>query len=40
MIQGRREVEVGALLPGNDKNSVITNKLSSYFQCLSSKFEL
>ena len=40
MTQGRREVKVGVVLPGNDKNSVIANKLSSYFQCLSSKFEL
>ena len=31
--QGRKEVEVGTLLPGNDKNSVIVNYLLSYFLC-------
>ena len=39
MIQGR-EVEVGTLLLGNDKNIVIANKVLSYFQCLSSKLRL
>ena len=28
---GRREVEVGTLLLGNDKNSVIADKVLSYF---------
>ena len=40
MTQGWREVEVGTLLLGNDKNNVITDKVLSYFQCLSSKFEV
>ena len=31
MTQWSREVEVGTLLPGNDKNSVIVNKVLSYF---------
>ena len=31
MAQGRREVEVGTLLLGNDKNNVITEKVLSYF---------
>ena len=30
MTQGRREVEVGTLLLGNDKNNVIADKLLSY----------
>ena len=30
MTQGRREVEVGTLLLGNDKNNVIANKLLIY----------
>ena len=30
-IQRRNEVEVGTLLLGNDKNSVIADKVSSYF---------
>ena len=29
--QGRREVEVGTLLLGNDKDNVIAGKLLSYF---------
>ena len=29
--QGRGKVEVGTLLLGNDKNSVIANKILSYF---------
>ena len=29
--QGRREVEVGTLLLGNDKNNVITENVLSYF---------
>ena len=33
--QGRKEVEVGTLLLGNDKNDVTANKLLSYFQCFS-----
>ena len=33
-------MEVGTLLPGNDKNNVIIKKVLSYFQCLSSKFEV
>ena len=28
---GRREVEVGTLLLGNDKNNIITEKVLSYF---------
>ena len=40
MILGRREVEVGTLLLGNDKNNVIADKVLSYFQCLSSRFEV
>ena len=36
--QMRREVKVGSLLLGNDKNNVIADVLS-YFLCLSSKFE-
>ena len=31
MILGRREVEVGTLLLGNDKNNVIADKVLSYF---------
>ena len=34
------EVEVGILLLSNDKNNVIANEVLSYFQCLSSKFEV
>ena len=37
---GRREVEVGTLLLGNDKNNVIANKVLCYFWCLSSRFEV
>ena len=37
---GRREVEVVTLLLCNDKNNVITDKVLSYFYCLSSKFEV
>ena len=33
--QGRKEVEVGTLLLGNDKNSVIVSYLLSYLLCLS-----
>ena len=33
--QGRKEVEVGTLLLGNDKNNVIVNYLLSYLLCLS-----
>ena len=29
-----------ALLLGNDKNSVVADKVLSYFECLSSKFEV
>ena len=29
--QGRREVEIGTRLLGNDKNNVIVNKVLSYF---------
>ena len=29
--QGRRKVEVGTLLLGNDKNNVIVDKILSYF---------
>ena len=29
--QGRRVVELGTLLIGNDKNNVIADKVSSYF---------
>ena len=29
-----RQVELGTLLLGNDKNDVIANKLLSYFLCL------
>ena len=35
MTQGRKEVEVGALFLGNDKNNVIVNYLLSYLLCLS-----
>ena len=35
MTQGRKEVEVGTLLLGNDKNSVIVNYLLSHRFCLS-----
>ena len=31
---------VGTLLLGNDKDSVIVNKVLSYFYCLGSKFEV
>ena len=31
MTQGKKEVEVGILLLGNDKNNVIANYLLSYF---------
>ena len=31
MTQGRREIKVGTLLLGNDKNYVIANKVLSYF---------
>ena len=34
------EKEVGTLLLGNDKNNVLADKVLSYFQCLSSKFEV
>ena len=40
MKQGTKKVEVGTLLLGNDKNSVIVNKVLSYFECLSFKFEV
>ena len=40
MTQAKKEVEVGSLLLVNDKNNVIDNKVLSYFQCLSSKFEV
>ena len=30
MAQGRKEVEVGTLLLGNDKNSIMVNYLLSY----------
>ena len=33
--QGRKEVEAGTLLLGNDKNNVTANKLLSCFQCFS-----
>ena len=33
-------MEVGTLSLGNDKNTVIPDKVLSYFQCLSSKFEV
>ena len=33
--QGRKEVEVGTLLLGNDKNNVIANYLLNYLLCLS-----
>ena len=29
--QGRKVLEVGTLLLGNDKNNVVANKLPSYF---------
>ena len=32
---GRKKVEVGTLLLGNDKNNVIVNYLLSYLLCLS-----
>ena len=32
---GRREMEVGTLLLGNDKNNVIGNYLLSFLLCLS-----
>ena len=31
MTQGKKEVEVGTLLPGNDKNNIIADKVLSYF---------
>ena len=37
---GGREVGVGTLLLVNNKNSVIANKVLSYFYSLSSKFEI
>ena len=40
MTQVRMEVEIGTLLLSNDKNSVIAEKVLSYFLCLSSKFEV
>ena len=33
MTQGRKKVEVGTLLLGNDKNIVIVNYLLSFFVC-------
>ena len=33
--KGRKEMEVGTLLLGNDKNKVIVNYSLSYFLCLS-----
>ena len=33
--QGRKEMEVGTLLLGNDKNNVIVNYLLNYLLCLS-----
>ena len=33
--QGKKEVEVGNLLLGNDKSNVIVNYLLSYFLCSS-----
>ena len=39
-MQGRREVEVGTLLLGNDKNNVIACEVLIYFWCLNSKFEV
>ena len=37
--QGKREVEVGTLLLGNDKSNIIVDKVLSYFQCLRSKYK-
>ena len=31
MTQGRRQMEIGTLLLGNDKNNVIANKVLTYF---------
>ena len=31
--KGRKEVEVGTLLLGNDKNNVVVNYLLTYFLC-------
>ena len=36
---GRKEVEVGMLVLGNHKSSVIVDKVLRHFECLSSKFE-
>ena len=33
MTQGRKKVEVGTLLLGNDKNIVIVNYLLGFFLC-------
>ena len=33
--RGRKEVEVGTLLLGNDENNVIVNYILRYFLCLS-----
>ena len=38
--QGRREVEIGTRLLGNDKNNVIVDKVLSYFWSLSSSYFL
>ena len=38
--EGSREVEVGTLLQGNDKNNVIADKVLSCFYCLSAKFKV
>ena len=40
MTEVKMELEVGTLLLSNDKNSVITENVLSYFLCLSSKFEV
>ena len=40
MRQGRKKVEVGTLFLFNDKTNVVADKVLSYFECLSSKFEV
>ena len=40
MTQGKRELEIGTLLTGNDKSNVIADEMLTYFQFLGSKFEV
>ena len=40
MRQGKKKVEVGTLFLFNDKTNAVADKVLSYFECLSSKFEV